>query len=80
MVVKECGPLIKATRVRGVAKVKQLEIQLMAKLVAKCAYECAERSDLLPDRRPHPDTGNVFPDHSLKKLGTPTTLIHAEGS
>src|SRR5262245_28016126 len=42
MVVQECRPLIKAARVRGVAKVEQLEIQLVAKLVTKRAQECAK--------------------------------------
>ena len=46
MVVKESGALIKATCVRGVPEAEELEIKLMAKLVAKCTHERAKRRDL----------------------------------
>jgi hypothetical protein len=60
MVVKESGALTKATCVRGVPEAEELEIKLMAKLVAKRTHESAKRRDLLPDSRPHPDTRVTF--------------------
>jgi hypothetical protein len=80
MVVKESGALIKATCVRGVPEAEELEIKLMAQLVAKRAHERAKRRDLLPDSRPHPDTSHILSDVIIpKKLGAPTTLIDAKG-
>jgi hypothetical protein len=52
----------------------------MAKLVTKRAHERAKGSDLLPDRRPHPNTGDMV--HRVivaKKLGAPTAFVHTEG-
>ena len=80
MMVKRGGTLIETTRVPRVSESELLEIEMVTELVAKGARECAERSDLLANRRPHPD-----PDHGgfwivvTEKLECPA-FTDAQGS
>src|SRR5579862_9747215 len=55
MVVKKRGALIKAARMRRLAKPESLAIEMVAELMAKRAQERPERRDLLPDGGPRPD-------------------------
>ena len=55
MVVEYARPLVEAPCVPRISEAELLEIEMVTKLVAQGAQECAERRDLLTNRRPHPD-------------------------
>lgn len=55
MVVEYARPLVKAPCVPRVSEAELLEIEMVTELVAQGAQKCAERRDLLANRRAHPD-------------------------
>ena len=54
IVIEHSCPLVETSRVPRVREAKLSEVEMMPELVAKGAQECAERSDFLSNRRPHP--------------------------
>jgi hypothetical protein len=54
MVIEYSCPFVETSRVLRVREAKLSEVEMMAELMAQSAQECAERSDFLSNRRPHP--------------------------
>ena len=80
MVVKRGSARVEAARMRRVAKPEALRVEVVAELVAEGAQKRAERSDLLADRRPHPDADQrLFRSVVPKKLGGPAALADSPG-
>lgn len=79
VVVKNRSALIESPRMRGLTESESLAIEVMAELVTQGTEKSAERRDLLPYRRPRPDSDDGGVERVVsEELARPAALADPE--